>query len=244
VTEVERRPAESAQRWKQLAVQLAPGAAEWELEYLGEVCRRLDLSPFTNPAQICLIGRFDKRAGRVVHRPMVTIDGRLALAVRSGRVVGIEGPTFTGPRDLWTDSNGQRIWIDGWDCRDEGGYPRAARYLIHVSGWATPANGTAPWAEFSQRDSAGKLTPMWARWPTTMLAKSALSLGLRRSGVENMPAGVPVDYEGDSSDPDLIVPALPTPDDERPPEEIYDSSPEAAGYDPDVQPASYDDPEQ
>jgi hypothetical protein len=196
-------------RWRQLAVQLAPDAIEWELDYLGQVCTRLDLSPFTNPAQIVLIGRYDSRVGRVVHRPQVTVDGRLALAVRTGRVAGLEGPHFTGLRTEWTDLHGQRVWVDMWDCKDEGAYPRAARYLIHVNGYVLPVNGTAPWLEFCQRDSKGKLLPLWARMPTTMLAKTALSLGLRRSGIENLPADVPVDYEGDS--PVLAVPPGETP---------------------------------
>jgi hypothetical protein len=187
-------------RWRQLAVQLAPDAVEWELDYLGQVCTRLDLSPFTNPAQIVLIGRYDSRVRRIVHRPQVTVDGRLALAVRTGRVVGLEGPHFTGLRTEWTDLHGQRVWVDMWDCKDEGAYPRAARYLIHVNGYVLPVNGTAPWLEFCQRDKDGKLLPLWARMPTTMLAKTALSLGLRRSGIENLPADVPVDYEGDGPD--------------------------------------------
>jgi hypothetical protein len=193
----------ASEEWRQLAERLAPGADQFDLDYFAEVCARVELSPFTSPPQIVLIGRYDKRVKRTVFRPQVTVDGRLALAVRSGRVVGIEGAQFTGPRDLWTDDNGQRIWIDVWDCKDEGEYPRAARYLIHVAGWAKPVNGTAPWLEFKQLDNDGKLLPLWARMPTTMLAKSALSLGLRRAGIENLPTDIAVAYEGD---PDLAVP--------------------------------------
>lgn len=204
------RVAPLSDRWRTLAEQLAPDASRFELDYLGEVCKRHDLSPFTNPPQIVLIPRFDARLGRVIHRPQVTVDGRLALALRSGRVIGLEGPEFTGPRASWTDRDGRRIWIDMWDCKDEGAYPRAARYLIHVAGYTVPVNGTAPWLEFCQRNKQGRLLELWQRMPTTMLAKTALSLGLRRSGVENLPADMAVEFEGDTIDADPALPVPPT----------------------------------
>jgi hypothetical protein len=190
-------PGSSARQWQQLAEQLAPGATAFDIDYFAQVCMRVELSPFTSPPQIVLIGRHDSRLGRVVYRPQVTVDGRLALAVRSGRVVGLDGPHFTGPRTEWTDPHGQRIWVDMWDSKDESSYPRAARYLIHVAGWTIPVNGTAPWLEFAQVDSKGKLLPLWRRMPTVMLAKTALSLGLRRAGIENLPADVAAHFEGD-----------------------------------------------
>jgi hypothetical protein len=203
------RSAMSPDLWFQLAEQLAPNATRFELEYGYKVAERLELSLFTSPAEIVLIGRYDKRVGKTVHRPQVTVDGRLSLARRTGRVVGIEGPHYTGPRDEWTRDDGQRIWIDMWDCKDEGDYPRAARYLIHIAGDVVPVNGTAPWLEFCQRDKDGQLLDMWRRMPTTMLAKSALALGLRRSGIEKLPPDVAVTYEGDS--PDLAIPPGETP---------------------------------
>jgi hypothetical protein len=188
-----------SEQWRQVIEQLAPEAKAWEVDFARQVAITLDLSLFSNPPELVIIGRYDKRLGRIVHRPQVTVDGRLALAVRTGRVIGLEGPHYTGPRDQWTH-NGERLWIDVWDCKDEGAYPRAARYLIHVAGYTFPVNGTAPWLEFCQRGKDGKLLEMWARMPTTMLAKTALSLGLRRSGIEKLPADIPVDYEGDGPD--------------------------------------------
>lgn len=194
-------------QWRKLAEQICPDADRFALEYAGEVSQRLGLSMFTSPAQIVLIGRYDSRVGKTVYRPQVTVDGRLALAVRTGKVVGLEGPHFTGPRSEWTDPVGQRVWIDVWDCKDEGAYPRAARYLIHIDRYTRPVNGTAPWLEFAQRDKNHKLLPLWARMPTTMLAKAALSLGLRRSGIENLPADIAVGYEGDTLEADPALAA-------------------------------------
>jgi hypothetical protein len=194
------RPAGQSDRWRVLAEKLAPNASRLDLDYFAEAAHHLGLTPFSNPPEIVLIDRWDKRLGRTVYRPQVTIDGRMAMARRTGKVIGIEGPHYTGPRQKWTDRDGQRIWIDAWDCEDEGGYPRAARYLIHILGDVVPVNGTAPWPEFCQHDKTGKLLDTWAQMPTVMLAKCALSLGLRRSGIEKLPADIPVDYEGDGSE--------------------------------------------
>jgi hypothetical protein len=193
------RPAGQSDRWRVLAEKLAPNASRLDLDYFAEAAHHLGLTPFSSPPEIVLIDRYDSRVGRTVYRPQVTIEGRLALARRTGRVVGIEGPHYTGPRPDWTDQNGDRIWIDAWDVEDEGGYPRAARYLIHIAGDVVPTNGTAPWSEFAQHDKNGKLLKTWEQMPTTMLSKCALSLGLRRSGIEKLPADIPVDYEGDST---------------------------------------------
>ena len=207
-------------RWQQLvAEKIAPNATSLDIDYLAAVCRRLELSPFTSPAQIVLVPRYDARLKRQVFRPQVTVDGRLALAVRTGHVVGIEGPEFTGPREKWT-RDGQRIWTDLWDIGEEQRPPRAARYYVHVRDWTKPVNGTATWPEFMQTDSNGELLPLWRRMPSVMLAKSALSLALRRSGVEAFAADVAVAYEGDGETVDAAVKTsvdTPGPDENPPP---------------------------
>jgi hypothetical protein len=196
-------------RWRTLvAEKIAPDATDNDIDYLAAVCRRLELTPFSSPAQIVLVPRYDKRLRRDVFRPQVTVDGRLALAVRTGQIVGIEGPQFTGARDAWT-RNGVRIWVDLWDYLEEQKYPRAARYFVHVKGWVKPVNGTAVWQEFRQVDKQGELLPLWQQMPSVMLAKSALSLALRRSGVESLGPDVAVAYEGDSED--LAIPPGETP---------------------------------
>lgn len=207
----------SGYRWRQLATQLAPGATEPELEYFAEVCRRLELSPFTSPAQIVLIGRHDGRVDRVVFRPQVTVDGRLALARRTGRIVGIQGPEWTGKRDEWT-VNGVRRWTDVWDVEDN--IPRAARYFVHVAGDVVPVNGTVTWTEFCPRGKDGKPPLLWQAMPANMLAKTALSLALRRSGVEPSIGDIAVGAVVDAETGEI-------------PEEVYDALPEARGREPD-----------
>lgn len=157
-----------------LREQIAPDATDAELAFFAEVCARLELSPFAD--QIVLIGRYDKRVGRSVHRHQLTVAGRRTLATRTGKLAGIEGPVWCGPRE--TRHGGELRWRDVWDSDEP---PYCARVLVHVHGWTAPANGTAKWDEFAQHDSGGKLLPLWRQMPSHMLGKVAESMALRRA---------------------------------------------------------------
>ena len=169
------------QRWQDdsrarelVRVQLAPEANDEELAWFANVSRQLDLSPFAD--QLVLVGRWDKRVGRKVHRPQITVAGRRALAERTGEVAAIDGPEWTGPRDERGNLNWDTLWTgDGAD------YPYAARVFVLRRGWVKPANGTVKWSEFAQKGTDGSVLPMWARMPSHMLGKTAESLALRRA---------------------------------------------------------------
>jgi hypothetical protein len=152
--------------------QMAPDASDAELAYFIAAGNRLGLSPLAG--HIVLIGRYDKRLRRNVHRPQITIDGRRLIASRTGKLRGIEGPVWCGPRE-----RGELIWREVWD--DDERYPYCARCLVYVDGWTMPANGTTKWSEFAQRDNAGALTATWRQMPSHMLGKVAESLALRRA---------------------------------------------------------------
>ena len=173
--------------------QLAPGANDAELEYFAHVANHLDLDPFRG--QIVLIGRFDKRVNRQVFRPQITVDGRRAIASRTGELVGIEGPEWTGPR-----ARGELNWQEVWDREDE--HPYAARVFVWRKGWHKPANGTAKWSEMAQTG------PLWEKMPAHMLGKVAESLALRRAFPETVGSAI-VSVELDDLDaetPDAINP--------------------------------------
>lgn len=157
-----------------LRQQIAPKASDDELAFFAQVCARLDLSPFAD--QIVLIGRYDRQAGREVHRHQITVAGRRTLATRTGRLRGIEGPVWCGPRKY---DGAPLEWSDLWD--DDDGPPYCARCLVHVDGWVTPANGTAKWSEFAQRNKDGGLLRAWRAMPSHMLGKVAESMALRRA---------------------------------------------------------------
>jgi hypothetical protein len=156
-----------------LREQLAPEASDQELAFFAQVCARLDLSPFAD--QIVLIGRYDNRLKRKVHRHQITVAGRRTLATRTGKLAGIEGPVWCGPRN----AKGELEWRDVWD--DDDTVPYCARVLVHVDGWVVPANGTAKWSEFVQTDQSGVPTMLWRRMPSHMLGKVAESMALRRA---------------------------------------------------------------
>lgn len=194
MTEVARWPTD-----RSIAVlrdQLAPDATDAELQFFAQVCARLELSPFAD--QIVLIGRWDKRVGRKVHRHQITVAGRRTLAARTGRLVGIEGPVWCGPRE-----RGELIWREVWD---EDVPPYCARVLVHVKDWQVPVNGTAKWDEFAQTDSAnGQPLPLWRQMPSHMLGKVAESMALRRAfpdviepALEGFPAAVDSDDDAEA----------------------------------------------
>jgi hypothetical protein len=122
---------------------------------------------------------WDRSLGRRVHRPQITVAGRRALAWRTGRLAGVDGPVWCGPRD----PTGELTWREVWD--DDPAYPYCTRVLVYVRGWDRPANGTAKWSEFSQwydgDDHRPHLAPLWTKMPSHMLGKVAESLALRRA---------------------------------------------------------------
>lgn len=208
--------------------QIAPEATPAELDYFGQVCRRLDLDPFAG--QIVLIGRFDKRVGRKVHRHQITVAGRRAIAARTGALRGIEGPVWCGPRE-----DGQLVWREVWDSDD---FPYAARCLVYVRDWDRPANGTCKWSEFAQEEGSGQdrhVATMWARMPSHMLGKVAESLALRR-GFPEVEQAVSTGWPGDAlleaDDADVMAEAS-APDPatgEIPPSSFEGGRPDAERY--------------
>jgi hypothetical protein len=168
-----------------LREQIAPEANDEELAWLAAVGQRLDLDPIAG--QLVLIGRWDSRIGRKVHRPQITVDGRLLLAQRTGEYNGADGPEWTGPRN----ERGEHDWVEVWDGDTP---PHAARCIVYRKGRDHPANGTVRWQEFAQwTGTPPRLMPTWASMPSHMLGKVALSLGLRRAFPDVIPADADVD---------------------------------------------------
>jgi hypothetical protein len=191
---------------------IAPGAMLEELALYAEVCRAIRLSPFGE--QIALIGRHDKKAGRVVYRPQILIAGRRTIADRTGDLLGVEGPVWCGPR-----VDGELRWADVWTEDGANRPPYCARVLVHKRGWVNPANGTAKWSEFAQRDRDGHLTGLWQTMPSHMLGVRAESLALRRAFsaaiadaqdiIDDHYGAEAADDDPPAADPDVLEPPRP-----------------------------------
>lgn len=191
-TPTELEPVRLRAQLEVVRAQIAPEANDAELDFFAQVCARFQLSPFAD--QIALVGRYSRDAGRKVHRHQITVAGRRALAVRSGELVGIEGPVWCGPRDK---NGGELVWHEVWD--DEQDHPYCARVLVHRRGWIKPANGTAKWSEFAVYFNQ-KLGDLWAKMPSHMLGKTAESLALRRAFPEIFTPDVLGAYHGEIAD--------------------------------------------
>jgi hypothetical protein len=162
-----------------LREQFAPNATDTELSYFAAVAAHLELDPWAG--HIVMLPHWDKKLGHNVYRPTMTVAGRRFIAERSGRLRGIDGPQWCGPRATSTDgSRGPLEWLDVWDGDGE---PYAARVLVYVAGWELPVNGTVKWDEFAQRyqTEPRNLLPTWEQMPSHMLGKTAESLALRRA---------------------------------------------------------------
>jgi phage recombination protein Bet len=219
--------------------QFAPNATDEQLGYFAQVARHLELDPWAG--HICLVPY------KGVHRPQITVAGRRFIAQRTGRLRGIDGPEWCGPRT----PAGELVWRQVWD--DDDAFPYAARCLVWPAEWIKPVNGTVKWSEFAQTDNKGDLTPTWKAMPSHMLGKVAESLALRRGFAEVAAA---VDYI-DDDDASLVAEAaaadaepaaaagpplppaagsVPTGPPRNPgrgdrvPDWVYDQTPEAQGY--------------
>ncbi len=195
--------------------QFAPQATNLELEYFAAVCRHLSLDPWAG--HLYLIGRRQKvrddhgqETWELVHKPQISVAGRRAIASRTGRLVGIDGPLWCGPRRF--DETGAKLpldWSDLWD--EDDAYPYAARCLVWPAGWKIPANGTVKWSEFAVYEDTQhtRLGRFWRQSPAHMLGKVAESLALRRGFPEVEAAVSYVDRPGDheSDDASLLAEA-------------------------------------
>ena len=188
-----RELARSSSANDRLRQQFAPAATDGDLAYFAKVCRHLQVDPWAG--HIALIGRLDGKTGELVHKPTLTVAGRRFIAQRTGRLRGIIGPQWCGPRP---HAGAPLEWLEVWD---QDGYPYAARCLVLVADWDTPANGTVKWSEFAQRARTGGLTPTWHDMPSHMLGKVAESLALRR-GFSEVASAVAI-VEGDDDDASL-----------------------------------------
>lgn len=153
------------QQWNEQQIdlirsQIAPDLNDGELALYLQVCNRTGLDPFAR--QVYAI----KRAGQMTIQ--VSIDGFRLVAQRSRRYHGQTAPQW---------HNGTE-WVDVWLSDDP---PLAAKIGVYLKDAPHPTWGIATLREYAQTDRGGRLTPMWRSMPSTMLAKCAEALALRKA---------------------------------------------------------------
>lgn len=155
-----------------LKTTIAKGATDDELELFLQVCKLRSLDPFSK--QIYLVKRWNSDSGREEATFQVGIDGFLAIAERTGKYAGQEGPWWCGSDGAWTD-----VWL-------HNSPPRAAKVGILRKDFAKPLYAVAHYDELVQTKKDGKPTRFWSRMPANQLAKCAQVAGLRRAFPEEL----------------------------------------------------------
>jgi phage recombination protein Bet len=140
-----------------------------ELSGFLHLCQKTQLDPFSR--QIYLIGRKDKKAGRVVFTPQTGIDGYRVVA---HRVIASSGDSFGYEDTQWCDSSGR--WRDVWLANEP---PAAAKVTVLRNGHRFPA--IALYREYVQTGWESKPIGLWGKMPASQLAKCAEALALRKA---------------------------------------------------------------
>lgn len=173
---------------------IAKDASDDELSMFIAICDKTQLDPFAR--QIYMIKRQGKQTIQA------SIDGLRLVAQRSGQYAGQIGPYWCGKDGVWKD-----IWTP-----DE--HPFAAKVGVLRKGFREPVFGIAKYKEYAVEGPQGF---MWNKMPSTMIAKCAEALALRKafpqelSGIyssEEM-ANVPEDIGEGGYNPELKINDVP-----------------------------------
>lgn len=148
---------------------ICKGATNDELALFVQQCAKTGLDPFTR--QIYSLERKTKNGDQweTVRQTMISIDGQRLVAERTGKYEGQVGPYWCGKDGQWKD-----VWLS-----PEA--PLASKVGIYKKGFREPLWGVATYKEYVQLTKNQTPNAMWTKFPSTMLAKCAESLGLRKA---------------------------------------------------------------
>lgn len=158
-----------------LRATIAPNISDADLVVFDRVCEHTGLDPFARQIYAVI------RAGKMTIQ--TGIDGYRLIAQRTGSYLGQPIEQWCGPDGKWVD-----VWLDEKP-------PRAARVGVLRSGWQAPVIAVALWDEYvvmdeewetladgaRRRTGRKAISSMWAKMPSTMLAKCAEAKALRKA---------------------------------------------------------------
>lgn len=168
------------EQMKLLSDHIMKGANPLELQYFGEVCKRVGLDPFKK--QIHAVQRYDNNAKRMVWSYQTGIDGYRSIANSTGTYAGSDEPKFL-PADESTP-NPTKATVTVWKI---------------VAGQRVPFSASARWDEYVQMTRDGAPNSMWRKMPYGQLAKCAEALALRKAFPERL-SGIHTDEEMEQAD--------------------------------------------
>lgn len=151
--------------------QIAPDASDSELQLFMQVAQSKGLNPFNK--EIYAVSRWDADAGRKKMTIQVGIDGYRSIAESTGE--------YAGSETYWCGPDGQ--WVDVWLKREP---PAAAKVIVYRKGCDRGFSAVALFDEYKQTRKGGALSHMWERMSSTMIAKCAESLALRKAFPRNL----------------------------------------------------------
>lgn len=151
----------------ELVIYMPKDHTEQELIEFFNAVSRTGLDPAMK--QIAVLGKWDKRVGRMVNKPVVLIDGFRSIAEAHQGYQGQSGPFWCGPDGTWKD-----VWVDSKP-------PVAAKVSVFREGFQEPLSGVARYEGYKQLDKDNNVTPIWSKLCDVMIAKCAEAIALRRA---------------------------------------------------------------
>lgn len=160
----------STEQMKVIESQFFPaGASTAEQQYCFSVAKELGLNPITR--EIFFISRRQKVGDKWVNKiePMVSRDGYVAIAHRSGQLGGME--TIATIREVPRLVKGEWLYVQDL----------MAECKVWRKDSSKPFSVQVAYSEYCQRTSDGTPTKFWVEKPETMLKKVAESQALRKA---------------------------------------------------------------